>query len=629
MEAPAGGGIPHNVHNRSRRRKDRLSTSSNNPPSSKPAAVQQWRAKHQKGGGAKAAAKSRSKRTTGNDPQARRVAKARPPPNISPEDEERLSSSLLDVCTARNLIESEDGTARRKKAMRKLQRMLQDWSGSLVKGKKAKKARAKAAGAETPPILLSFGSYRLGVHTPDADVDCLVLAPRHATRDDFFGSWVRILKQKKGVEDLHPVSSAYTPVIKFVMDGVKIDLIFASISNEVWLREHAQCVKSGDGGAEDGGSEREVDVDDSLLVGLDEASVRSVNGVRVAQYLLSTMSSPRQLENYRLTLRAVKEWARVQGMYSNVLGYLGGVNWAILVCFVCIRHPDASSARLLHLFFETFANWNWPDPVMLTPEASRHVPPRNVDARPVWDPRENYRDKLHVMPIITPCYPSMNSSFNVGEPGLRRMRDEFRRAARVSREILSGTATGEDGKKGWSSLFERSGFFGQHGAYLRVDVAATTEDEFLRWFGLCEARMRLLIAGLESDEIRAYPFARFYRRDTKEEYVSSFFVALRFASGVDRDVRWGERVSEYLHVVNSFEGRTAGMDLRLELLKRADLPRFVFDGSEMLRRDGAEGGEGVRMEARATPSLATRKKAADREVSPSENISPLKRTRIA
>ena len=621
MEAPAGG-IPRNVHNRSRRRKDRLSTSSNNPPSSKP----QW-AKQQKGGG-KAAAKSKSKRIAGNT-QGRRIAKARPLPEISPEDEERLSSSLLDVCTARELIESEDGTARRKKAMRKLQWMLQDWSGSLHAGhKKAKKARAKAAGAETPPILLSFGSYRLGVHTPDADVDCLVLAPRHATRSDFFGSWVRILEEKEGVEELHPVSSAYTPVIKFVMDGVKIDLIFASISNEAWLREHARGVKSDDGGAE-GDGEAEVDVDDSLLVGLDEASVRSVNGVRVAQYLLSTMSNPRQLENYRLTLRAVKEWARVQGMYSNVLGYLGGVNWAILVCFVSIRHPDASSARLLHLFFETFANWNWPDPVMLTSEASRHIPPRNVDARPVWDPRENYRDKLHVMPIITPCYPSMNSSFNVGEPGLRRMRDEFRRAARVSRDILSGTATGEGGEKDWSALFERSGFFDQHGAYLRVDVAATTEDEFLKWFGLCEARMRLLIAGLESDELRAYPFARFYRRDTKEEYVSSFFVAVRFAPGVDKDVRLGDRVSEYLHVVNSFEGRTAGMDLRLELLKRADLPRFVFDGSETLRRNGAGGGgEELRTEARATPSLATRKKAAEREVSPSENISPLKRTRI-
>ena len=90
---------------------------------------------------------------------------------------------------------------------------------------------------------------------------------------------------------------------------------------------------------------KEMELDDTLLIGLDETSVRSINGVRVAQYLLSTLEttdknrknydSATQVDNFRLTLRAVKEWARVHGLYSNVLGFLGGVNWAILVCWVC------------------------------------------------------------------------------------------------------------------------------------------------------------------------------------------------------------------------------------------------------------------------------------------------------
>ena len=80
-------------------------------------------------------------------------------------------------------------------------------------------------------------------------------------------------------------------------------------------------------------SRQELKLDDADLIGLDEAGVRSLNGVRVAQYLLQLVPD---VDAFRLTLRAVKEWAVVHGLYSNVLGFLGGVNWAILVAWVCV-----------------------------------------------------------------------------------------------------------------------------------------------------------------------------------------------------------------------------------------------------------------------------------------------------
>ena len=77
----------------------------------------------------------------------------------------------------------------------------------------------------------------------------------------------------------------------------------------------------------------EFTIDDVDLIGMDDAEMRSLNGSRVAQMLLELV--PNQ-EHYRVVLRAVKEWALVHGLYSNVLGFLGGVNWAILVAHVCM-----------------------------------------------------------------------------------------------------------------------------------------------------------------------------------------------------------------------------------------------------------------------------------------------------
>lgn len=109
-------------------------------------------------------------------------------------NEEQLTNSLRRLCTSRNLIESTSGIQKRHRVMKDLNDMLCSWCSSLSSDVKAS------------PALLSFGSYRLGVHTPDADVDCLVLAPRHVTRQDFFGGWVDVLRGDDRVTELHPVA---------------------------------------------------------------------------------------------------------------------------------------------------------------------------------------------------------------------------------------------------------------------------------------------------------------------------------------------------------------------------------------------------------------------------------------
>ena len=78
--------------------------------------------------------------------------------------------------------------------------------------------------------IFTFGSYRLGVHNKGADIDTLCVAPRHILREDYFSSFVEMLRVQDEVTDLRPVPETFVPVIKFCFDGIDIDLLFARLA---------------------------------------------------------------------------------------------------------------------------------------------------------------------------------------------------------------------------------------------------------------------------------------------------------------------------------------------------------------------------------------------------------------
>jgi len=359
-------------------------------------------------------------------------------------------------------FESDEELNHRMDVLSRLNDLVKAWIRDMSITKNIPESLAETVGGK----IFTFGSYRLGVHNRGADIDTLCVAPRHIFRDDFFSSFLEVLRGAPEVTEIRSVPSASVPVIKFHFDGVDIDLLFARLN----LKE----------------VDDNQDLSDPMILkNLDVKCVKSLNGCRVTDDILRQVPN---VSNFRLTLRSIKLWAKKHGVYSNVMGYLGGVSWAMLVARVCQLYPNAAPSTLLQKFFLVFLKWQWPKPVLLKKPEDLGL------GQPVWDPRFNVGDRFHVMPIITPAYPQMNSTYNVTKSTLKVMQEEFKTSLAICEGIISSNAS-------WDKLFEPPNFFAQYKHFIVLEASSSCEDDHAQWVGLVESKVRHLVANLEREAI--------------------------------------------------------------------------------------------------------------------------------
>ncbi|KAG2498362.1 hypothetical protein HYH03_003621 [Edaphochlamys debaryana] len=390
------------------------------------------------------------------------------------EQDRRHSQELEEHLRAAGLYESLDEAILREEVLGLLYQIVQDWVKGVARKKNFSVEDARAH-------VCTFGSYRLGVHGPGADMDTLVVGPRYVTRDtDFFGGEKHclqfILTQTPDIADIQPVPDAFVPMLGIKYKGIQIDILYAPLAMHT-LPETLDLSNH------------------TVLRGCDEATVRSLNGCRVTDTLLKLV--PRQ-DVFRLALRAAKHWASLRGISSNVTGYLGGVNLAIMVAKICQLYPKAEASTILVKFFILLKAWPWPRAIHL------RVPEDYPMGLPVWDPRPGMRDSLALMPVITPAYPAMNSLYNVQKSTLEVMTAEFTAAAEVCTQFLHCR---EGERLDWSKLFTPVPFFATHTFYIQLEVSANHDSDLLLWDGWVSSRIRRLVRNLE-DHVRVRPYPK-------------------------------------------------------------------------------------------------------------------------
>ncbi|CDO73813.1 hypothetical protein BN946_scf185015.g142 [Trametes cinnabarina] len=378
--------------------------------------------------------------------------------NESSAREKEVTVTLMEELHRQGIFESEEEAKRREIVLGRLAALVKKFVRRVSLARGLSEAAANAAGGN----IYTFGSYRLGVHGPGTDIDTLVVAPRHVTREDFFTTLEEMLREMEGVTEVS-------------ISGIPIDLLFAqlalpSIPEDLDLQ------------------------DDNLLRNLDDKSVRSLNGSRVINEILRLVPN---VDVFRAALRCVKLWAQRRAIYSNVNGFLGGVAWAMLVARVCQLYPNAVAGAIVSRFFVIMHQWAWPQPVLLKPIEDGPLQVR------VWNPKLYPQDRAHRMPIITPAYPSMCATHNVMRSTEQVMREEFQRGCNIVDQVMKGEAE-------WSALFEKHDFFHRYRFYLQIIASARDQETQSKWSGTVESKVRQLVMRLEYvDALKlAHPFIK-------------------------------------------------------------------------------------------------------------------------
>lgn len=450
-----------------------------------------------------------------------------------------------------NLYESDNESIKRQSVITKLKEIVNSYVRKIAEIKCKSLDEYRFEGD-----IYVFGSYRLGVHAPGSDIDVLFVAPEYIGFDDFFGSFLEKIKTYEDISDIDEVQSARVPVIKMKFSGIHIDLVFASIHYKL--------------------KEKFINLlDDEVLSYCDEKSVYSLNGSRVTDTILSLIKKEDET-SFKMALKTIKKWATSRGLYSNKLGYFGGINFAILVAKICMDNPGLTPQNLLEKFFKTYSEWNFDKDLITLIDMKILQKERTFK----FDSKDNFKIKPNYhMGIITPSYPPQNSSYNVGKSSRDIIIKELEFGSKIIELI-------KNNKLSWMSLFKNVSFFDLYTNYIQIDIVSTNEADFKKWIGYIESKLRKITKMIEDEkfkQIKLHPFPTEFTSIKIEPYtyVKSFFTGIKFIDpkkidgNVTKDINLRNIIIAFMKEIDENRNKQT-MNLRIREVSKEEIPIEVI-----------------------------------------------------
>lgn len=334
-------------------------------------------------------------------------------------------------------------------------------------------------------FIYPFGSYRLGVASIGSDIDCVCICPYFIAREDFFTKFSEKLKENRNIAYVH-VIYAMVPLIQLKIESFDVDLSYAGCTLEVFPKSFSFA-------------------SNEIIYQFEKESILTISGIRFNDTLMKLLP-PTSFSSFKTCLMGLKVWAKKRCIYNNKLGFLGGIHLTILVARLCQIYPLATASQLLRKFFEFYSMWVWPRPIFLTP-----IQYGGMLKWDVWNPYENELDAEHVMPIITPTYPSRNTAYNATISTLHLIQKEIERGKRIFQESPVF-------QKNWEYLVTPAEFLIEYDWILRIQLGAKGRENCNKWLDFAESRIRFLVKALEiTNGIKyAIPYSKPYNNPEEE-----------------------------------------------------------------------------------------------------------------
>jgi poly(A) polymerase len=267
----------------------------------------------------------------------------------------------------------------------------------------------------------------------------------------------------------------------------------------------------------------------------------------------------------------------------------------------------------------------------------------------VWNAKTNANDKLHLMPVITPAFPAMNSTHNVMESTKRIILEELKRAYNTLRKV-------EEGQAQWSSVYAPLELLREFKDFLVLKMSpmagavVRSEEQALlhKWQAWVECKLRIFYKHLESVVglmIRPCAEAWHLPATAKDSSCMYTFVALSFSKehgaqpGMTMDLR--PATEAFVGLLNQWQEDDARMGrtlLKILKMRQEDLEPELFNMNPTLRpgekappETAVNGTHDAKRKDAVLPAEAASPAGSKRKESgvPADIASPAKKARAA